>query len=117
MIYNIAPMPAPRMTRSDKWRKRPVVLAYFAFKDACRNNGVTIPEVPYIRFNIAMPASWSRKKRIEMNGEPHKQKPDIDNLTKALFDAVFTDDSHIWNVHAEKVWSVTPSIEVRDQND
>lgn len=114
MIYNISPTPAPRMTQSDKWKKRPCVMAYFAFKDRCKSNGVTIPEVPYIIFNIAMPGSWSIKKKREMNGTPHRQKPDLDNLCKGLWDSVFEDDSHIWSVRAEKRWAFTPSIEIRE---
>jgi len=44
MIYNINPVPKPRMTQSDKWKKRPPVLRYFAFKDECRIHDVEIPE-------------------------------------------------------------------------
>ncbi|HHE6457291.1 TPA: RusA family crossover junction endodeoxyribonuclease, partial [Proteus mirabilis] len=32
-VFNIEPVPKPRMTQADKWKKRPPVLKYFAFKD------------------------------------------------------------------------------------
>jgi hypothetical protein len=40
-------------------------------------------------------------------------KPDLDNLVKALGDAVHVDDSHLWSIAAEKRWtSGKPRIEV-----
>ena len=33
---NIQPVAKPRMTRSDRWKKRPVVLKYWQFKDALK---------------------------------------------------------------------------------
>jgi Holliday junction resolvase RusA-like endonuclease len=47
-----------------------------------------------------------------MDGMPHTVKPDIDNLTKGLLDAVLKEDSHIWSVRTEKRWSLTPGIEI-----
>lgn len=55
-------------------------------------------------FVIAMPRSWSKKKRAEMDGEKHKQKPDLDNLIKALLDAIYSDDCAISSYSARKVW-------------
>jgi Holliday junction resolvase RusA-like endonuclease len=65
-----------------------------------------------IIFYMEMPKSWSQKKRIEMLGEPHRQKPDLDNLIKALGDALYGDDSGIASIKAAKVWSCTPGITV-----
>ena len=39
-----------------------------------------------------------------MNGQAHQQKPDADNMIKALMDALFTDDAHIWDFRVTKVW-------------
>lgn len=111
-IYKIAPMGKPRMTQRDKWKKRPSVVAYHAFKDACRDHCMHIPAQCCIIFHIAMPSSWSMKRRWEMRGKPHQQKPDLDNLLKAVMDAVHEDDSHIWAVRAEKRWAEYPSIEI-----
>lgn len=63
-------------------------------------------------FGIPMPASWSAKKRGLMRGKPHEQRPDIDNLAKAFMDALCEDDSYIWRLYAEKLWSDEGYLEV-----
>ena len=110
--YPITPCPAPRMTRRDKWAGRPCVQRYFAFRDEIRLHRVTIPDRVRIIFHMPMPASWSAKKRAEMDGKPHQVRPDIDNLAKACSYAVFSEDSHIYELHASKVWSVEGGIEI-----
>ncbi|POP41757.1 RusA family crossover junction endodeoxyribonuclease [Superficieibacter electus] len=110
-IFNIIPMGKPRMTRADKWKKRDVVLRYRAFCDEVRLNGLVMPETGgHITFVIPMPASWSQKKRAAMKGQAHQQKPDADNMLKALMDALFTDDAHIWAVRVTKRWGETGQI-------
>lgn len=64
-----------------------------------------------VTFSIPMPKSWSDKKKREMRYMPHKQTPDVDNLIKGLMDTL-PEDSHIWNIHIEKVWDITGSIRV-----
>ena len=84
-VYDITPMGKPRMTRADKWKKRPEVLRYRAFCDEVRLQGVDLPESgSHVTFILPMPASWSKKKRAELNGKPHQAKPDFDNMMKAL---------------------------------
>lgn len=100
------------MTRSDTWKKRPAVLRYRAFRDEVRMLGVKIPVPASITFWMPMPESWSQKKRTAMLHQPHCQKPDIDNCVKALLDAVFEDDSHVWKITAEKRWAAVPGITV-----
>lgn len=108
--YPISPVAAPRQCRSDRWAPSPQVLRYRAFKDEVRLHQVSITAQCAVSFYIPMPPSWSDKKRAEYLGKPHQQKPDIDNLLKALFDAVFEDDAHIWSVDAEKRWGLVGSI-------
>lgn len=110
--YEIDPFPKPRMTRSDKWKKRQCVLNYYAFKDEVRAKRIAVGINDHLIFNIAMPKSWSKKKRDKFNGKPHTQKPDLDNLIKAIWDASMKDDSSIWKVSAEKRWAVNGSIVV-----
>lgn len=112
MIYNIKPCPKPRMTVSDKWKKRPCVLRYRAFADECRLRGVKVTNGCSIVFRIPMPKSWSNKKKSEMNGKPHTQRPDIDNLLKSVMDAVLPEDSHIHSIYIKKQWAVTGQIEI-----
>lgn len=110
-IHNITPVPKPRMTRRDKWEKRPCVLRYFAFKDECRLKKVELSEDGNkIIFVMPMPKSWSLKKKRAMDGSPHQQKPDADNLLKAIYDAVFDDDAKVWRMYCEKRWGFTGKI-------
>ena len=110
--YFINPVPKPRMTRSDKWKKRRCVSAYWGFKDRVKDLKITLP-VPYkVTFFIPMPQTWSQKKRSQMNGQPHLSRPDRDNLEKALLDALFTDDSHMWSGWTEKRWRDRAGIKV-----
>ena len=116
-IYNVMPMGKPRMTRADKWKKRPEVLRYRAFCDHVRLLGVKLSEAnSHATFILPMPKSWSKKKRAEMNGKPHQSKPDKDNLEKALLDALFEDDAHIWDSRVTKLWGEAGQIIIREIN-
>lgn len=114
MIYPINPVAKPRMTRRDKWKKRPVVERYHAFKDLCRFYNVQLREYGCsIIFRVAMPKSWTLSKKQYMRGKPHQQVPDLDNYLKALSDAIFLDDSAIWHYDAMcKIWDEKGSIEI-----
>ena len=52
--------------------------------------------------------SWSKKRRIEALGLPHTQKPDLDNIGKAICDGLnrvaFADDSQISRLDLRKQW-------------
>lgn len=109
--YPITPVAAPRMTRRDKWKHRPVVDAYMAFKDECHAHGVTLAtEGQHITFIIPMPKSWNAKKRAEMDGKPHQQRPDWDNLAKGLQDAVMEQDCTVWDCRVSKRWGIVGKI-------
>lgn len=114
-IIAVEPMGAPRLVRSDKWGKRPVVQRYHAYKDTIRLTlpNYELPEELTIDFWIAMPASWSAKKKASLGGQYHRQKPDIDNLVKGFMDAFHTDDAHVAVIQAGKHWCAegeTPCI-------
>ena len=115
MIYPINPVAKPRMTQSDKWKKRPCVMRYWEFKDQCRLYNVKLPkEGAYIIFYIGMPKSWSKKKKEATAFAPHQQKPDLSNLLKALEDAIFADDSAIWKYSGlEKLWAYEGSFSIQ----
>ncbi len=113
-IYDITPVSKPRMTQRDRWAKRPATAAYWAFKDEVRLLGIALPESGWhVTFVIPMPASWSQKKRAEHNGMPHQKKPDKDNLEKALLDAIFDDDSRVWDGRVTKLWGEKGQIIIR----
>ena len=59
---------------------------------------------------FAMPASWSKKKRAAHAGQYHAQKPDTDNVVKAVLDAltdcyVWRDDSQVASCVVIKRWA------------
>lgn len=59
-----------------------------------------------------MAKSWSKKKKAEMDGEYCRQKPDLDNLCKAILDAAYKEDSIVADIRLTKVWGYTGSIEI-----
>ena len=111
ITINVAPCSKPRMTRADKWKKRQCVVKFFAFRDAIKQSKYWEPhnllslESFDIEFWIPMPKSWSKKKKAEMNGTPHKQRPDLDNFIKGWCDTVFEEDSVVWRFKASKRWT------------
>ena len=107
---DIPPMAKPRQTQSDRWKQRPVVVRYRAWCDEVRRQmgDQALPEAFWVRFWVPMPASYSKAKRIALAAEPHRQKPDLDNLLKALMDACLVDDSRVWRIEAAKSWVSGP---------
>ena len=52
--------------------------------------------------------SWSKKKTAAHLGRYHTQKPDLDNIEKAILDGLnriaFRDDSQVAEVQKRKIW-------------
>lgn len=115
----INPMGAVRQTRADAWKKRPVVVRYWQYKAELRRllPEYTIPACGLsLQFHLKMPDSWSKKKRGEMNGKPHQQKPDIDNLVKGVLDALCEDDEYIWHLGSmAKFWAEEGKIIFKEE--
>tara|TARA_R110002020_G_scaffold209351_1_gene415310 strand:+ start:826 stop:1206 length:381 start_codon:yes stop_codon:yes gene_type:complete len=120
-IIPITPVSKPRMTQRDRWKERPVVKRYRDFCDELRlklPKQLRLPDLADkiqtidIQFFLPMAKTWSKKKKIAMDGQPHQQKPDIDNLLKAWMDALYRNDAVIWKVSASKMWSLKGSIVV-----
>lgn len=110
-ILSINPIGKPRMTQRDKWNPTDATLRYRAYKDEL--NWLFKDEMPpalSVVFFITMPQSWSEKKKAAMDCKPHQQKPDIDNLVKALLDSLCSDDAYVHEIHARKFWSRSGSI-------
>lgn len=79
--------------------------------------------IPYKRaiklilyFYMPIPKSLSMKKKKELNGMPHKKKPDISNLIKFVEDSLngilWIDDRQIYEIRAEKTYSEEPSTTI-----
>lgn len=66
------------------------------------------PVTVEIKSVIAPPVSWTKKKTAALLWRPHTQKPDADNLQKAVLDALngiaFKDDSQVWSAKTSKIW-------------
>jgi len=110
IFTNIPVMGKPRMTRADRWKKRPVVLKYWRYKDKlkqlAKENDYTPGHTLDIEFLIPCPKSWSYKKVAEHAGEPHQQKPDLDNLLKGFMDCLMDEDKMVHTITATKKWMV-----------
>ena len=115
LVIRVCPIGKPRMTQRDRWKKRPAVLRYHAFKDRVREEISRTPELKRLidsgeighlswKAYLPVPASWTKRKKAEMAGALHRAKPDRDNIDKAILDALFTDDSGIAAGHLEKRW-------------
>ena len=92
-----------------------MVLDYWKYADALRLLAPKNIDWEHLRikFVMPMPKSWSRKKCIEMAGKPHKVRPDLSNILKAVEDILLKEDSHVWHyADAKKVWGVKGCIAV-----
>lgn len=69
-----------------------------------------------LTFRMPIPKSTTKSKmRKILNGEIyHVKRPDIDNLAKAALDAlndtIIKDDSQIYSLHTNKIYSTHPGI-------
>lgn len=116
--YDIKPTPKPRMTQRDKWKPSASALRYFAFKDECMLKKVELPESgAHVTFIIPFPKSYSLKKRRKLDGQPHIQRPDVDNLCKALMDAVYGEDCGVYDIRISKFWGYAGKIIIEKNDD
>lgn len=116
-IFHLNPAAKPRMVRSDKWKKRSATDRYWAFKDqlilqANLSGLQSLPDsIEMLTFVVPMPDSWSEKKKALNDKTPHKQRPDLDNMLKALQDCLCKEDNYIWCIgRLTKVWGRTGKI-------
>lgn len=107
-------MGKPRIMRgerskvADRWRKYKADLIWLAKK-----MDLELPDSNFhVIFYLSPPKSWSEKKRMESLDMPVRVKPDLDNLEKSLYDALFENDSHIWDAHCTKLYGLPPRIEI-----
>ena len=81
-----------------------------------RREKLTGPVMVSIQFTFQVPASLSKKERDErLSRKYHFQKPDRDNLDKAVLDAmtkagIWADDCQVCSGLTMKVWGESPSI-------
>jgi len=69
------------------------------------NSCESIPtEGLFVFYLFKVSRSWTKKKKNQLAGTPHKYKPDLDNLNKLVLDALFKDDSKVSTLMAHKMW-------------
>ena len=76
-----------------------------------------LPVSVQVEASYPMPKSWSKKQRDATRGTYCENKPDIDNLLKAILDAgnggvIWSDDKSIVSVVACKRWADTGGVEI-----
>lgn len=111
------PIGAPRMTRRDRWKGRPVVRRYLAWRDLCRLVAGQIPEAPRVlELNwiayFEPSKSLSKEKRAKLMGTIHRNKPDRDNIDKAILDSLYEEDSAIGSGTITKRWGEPERVEI-----
>lgn len=115
-LYPIDPVSAPRQVRKDAWKPSTHVMRYRAYRDELRIKQLQIPEpFHHLVFVLPMSASWSEREKERLEGTPHHLKPDRDNLEKAVLDAYFGEDCHIWNGATTKIWGKRGALLVSDR--
>lgn len=108
----------PRMTQSDKWKKRPCVVAYRAWADRLREAAPkNLPlaehvEMVVVRAAYAPPESWSRKTKIAHIGQMMRSKPDGDNVAKSVCDALWSDDHKLGDILMQRRWGSDEGIQI-----
>jgi len=116
VIIEMKPFAYVRRTRADCWKKRPVVLRYYASKDELilKAGGFQLGNSYKITFGVPFPDSYSKKKRESLLGMPHQQKCDLDNYLKAFQDSLLKADQTVYQIHARKIWAEEGFIEVEN---
>lgn len=105
------PVGKPRMTKRDKWKRRPCVLRYRAWADAARAAAGLIDKAllthpTEVIFTAYMPIAARHRKGMRelMRGTACTVKPDRDNIDKALCDALFANDHFVFAGAQKKLW-------------
>ena len=133
IVISHTPTGAPRQSRNSHWAGRGsdynAIRRYHDYRNfthAYLENVLNLSEVQSklsqieAIFYIPMPKGcYTPKGSLSAEGkrrinQPHRPKPDSDNLLKALVDSVFdsaeTNDSQVWDMRGLKFWSVEGSV-------
>lgn len=129
-VFDLKPVGKPRMTRSDKWRNDPNhpdpdkrqrkrVTDYYIFKDAitlqARKQHFELSNGLHYYFFLQIRNSWTKSKKTQMLGLLCQEKPDLDNLIKAVWDSLAEEDKSIaWIGESKKFWALEPKIVISE---
>jgi Holliday junction resolvase RusA-like endonuclease len=107
------PIGKPRQTQSDRWKRRACVVRYRQWADALRAAAVAglkggLPEEWPVKVDILAtfghPGSWSAARKAQASRAPHHSKPDVDNIAKAVLDALIENDEGVSWLTIRKLW-------------
>ena len=96
----LRPQGLKRLLRLERYNEYKVSLAALAKQ----KKFVPPDQGGHLTFYIPVPKSWKKYKKEEMHMKLHQSKPDIDNLAKAFFDSIFSEDMHIADIRLTKKW-------------
>ena len=111
--------PKPAIRINHKGRHKPNAIAYYKYKDSilsyCKAKGFELGNEISITFYIPIGKSIAKKERAKRLGQPHTFKPDLDNLIKAVKDALLKDDCAVWRYKdMQKIWSEEGKIVIEN---
>jgi Holliday junction resolvase RusA-like endonuclease len=93
-----------RLKRLERYNEYKVTLSALA-----KSKRFTPPQQGgHLIFYIPIPKSWKEYRKKQMHDQLHTQTPDWDNLAKAFFDSLLTQDKGIADVRVTKKWTNEP---------
>ena len=117
VILNVTPQTHVRVTQGDKiffripkdklratgLRRLQRIEKYNRYKIAilaeAKRNNFLFPDLgAAVTFYVPMPRTWRKPKRKLLDGKPHMNRNDIDNLTKALLDSLLKEDKTVAHI-------------------
>lgn len=97
---NLRPDGLRRLERLEKYNNYKIAL----LAESKRRGFVIPPSGLNLTFYLPLPNSWSKKKKREYHGTLCQGRYDIDNMIKAFFDSLVSEDKFIANISATKRW-------------
>lgn len=96
----LRPAGLKRLMRLERYNKYKIDLCTLA-----KMQHFEMPEQgAHVTFYMPVMKSWSKAKKANMHMSLHQSTPDVDNLTKALFDSLMAEDKHIADIRITKKW-------------
>lgn len=119
IFIKVDPVTAPRQSQRSRWKPTLHEIRYRAYRDElrlkCNAAKFKLADQVELTFYLPMPKSWSKRRKKELNEKPAKTSAkDTDNLAKAVLDAIFHDDRHVWRIIAAKYWSYDGGLMVKN---
>lgn len=96
----LRPAGLKRLKRLEKYNRYKISL----LAEAKRMRFVLPEQGAAVTFFIPVSKSWPKWKKEKMHMQLHQEKPDWDNLAKAMGDSLLIEDKHIASIMITKRW-------------